>query len=55
MNEQERLAEINKIAHSIWEWMCERQKAMIALIPPIDKIMELSEFKEDSDCSRKAQ
>ena len=49
MNEKERLKEINEITIKIWNWMCELSTPIISLIPPIERIMELSEIKEKEE------
>ena len=42
MKDKEKLEKINEIAGLIWDWMCKLERPIIMLIPPIEKIRELS-------------
>ena len=42
MNDKEKLEKIYEIAGLIWDWMCKLGRPIIMLIPPIEKIRELS-------------
>ena len=42
MNDKEKLKKINEIAGHIWDWMCSLERSIVTLIPPIEKIRELS-------------
>ena len=48
MNDREKLDKINKVSHAIWDWMMSLDTAIVSLIPPIEKIMELSQPSEGS-------
>lgn len=43
MNDKEKLERIHEISNKIWDWMCDLDKPITALVPAIEKIRELSE------------
>ena len=43
MTDREKLDRINEVAGAIWNWMCDLSEPLVSLIPPIERIRELSE------------
>ena len=46
MNDKEKLKKIYEIAGLVWDWMLKLERPIIMLIPPIEKIRELSKFED---------
>jgi hypothetical protein len=44
MKDKEKLEKINEIAGLVWDWMLKLERPIIMLIPPIERIIELSAF-----------
>ena len=44
MKDKEKLEKINEIAGLVWDWMLKLERPIIMLIPPIERILELSIF-----------
>ena len=54
MNDKEKLEKINEIAGLVWDWMLKLERPIIMLIPPIERIIELSAFVDcfgSEDCN----
>jgi len=44
MKDKDKLEKINEIAGLVWDWMLKLERPIIMLIPPIERIIELSKF-----------
>ena len=42
MKDKEKLEKINEIAGLVWDWMCQLERPIIMLTPPIEQIIKLS-------------